>query len=231
MSNAVERPVCPWSSRNRNRSFVSAADPNPANWRIVHSRPRYIDGIDAAGERELARVAQVALEVDLDRVGGRERGHVEAGQRREELAAAIRRASASLAPALEPVRRGGCHFSPDPTPPIASAARPPAARASRAGGPSRRHRRPGRRSPSTTAARQPWLSISQPPATLPPAIPIETDGAEPRERLGHRAGGGDPADLAVQRRDDRRDREPGDRTGGRAIAPIDVAASGRAISP
>ena len=44
MSNAVDRPVCPWSSRKRNRSFVSAADPKPANWRIVHRRPRYIDG-------------------------------------------------------------------------------------------------------------------------------------------------------------------------------------------
>ena len=44
MSNAVESPVCPCSSRYRKRSFVSSAVPNPANWRIVHNRPRYIDG-------------------------------------------------------------------------------------------------------------------------------------------------------------------------------------------
>src|SRR5271165_672405 len=44
MSNAVERPVCPCSSRYLNRSLVSSAVPNPANWRIVHNRPRYIDG-------------------------------------------------------------------------------------------------------------------------------------------------------------------------------------------
>src|SRR5450759_81460 len=42
--NAVESPVCPCERRNLNRAFVSAADPNPANWRIVHSRPRYIVG-------------------------------------------------------------------------------------------------------------------------------------------------------------------------------------------
>ena len=44
MSNATESPVCPWSRRYRNRAFVSSAVPNPANCRIVHSRPRYIDG-------------------------------------------------------------------------------------------------------------------------------------------------------------------------------------------
>jgi hypothetical protein len=44
MSKAVERPVCPCSSRYRKRSFVSSAVPKPANWRIVHRRPRYIDG-------------------------------------------------------------------------------------------------------------------------------------------------------------------------------------------
>ena len=44
MSNAHESPVWPWSSRYRKRSFVSCAVPNPANCRIVHSRPRYIDG-------------------------------------------------------------------------------------------------------------------------------------------------------------------------------------------
>src|ERR687889_1660801 len=44
MSKAVDSPVWPWSSRYRKRSFVSSAVPNPANWRIVHNRPRYIDG-------------------------------------------------------------------------------------------------------------------------------------------------------------------------------------------
>src|SRR5262249_10977945 len=44
MSKAVERPVCPLSSRKRKRAFVSSAVPKPANWRIVQSRPRYMLG-------------------------------------------------------------------------------------------------------------------------------------------------------------------------------------------
>jgi hypothetical protein len=43
MSKATDRPVWPRSSSTRNRSFVSRGVPYPANWRIVHSRPRYID--------------------------------------------------------------------------------------------------------------------------------------------------------------------------------------------
>jgi hypothetical protein len=43
-SNAHDSPVWPWSSRNLNRSFVVWAVPKPAYWRIVHNRPRYIDG-------------------------------------------------------------------------------------------------------------------------------------------------------------------------------------------
>ena len=43
-SNATERPVCPASRRCRNRALVSCAVPKPAYWRIVHRRPRYIDG-------------------------------------------------------------------------------------------------------------------------------------------------------------------------------------------
>ena len=39
-SKATERPVCPWSSRKRYRLLVSAAEPKPAYWRIVHSRER-----------------------------------------------------------------------------------------------------------------------------------------------------------------------------------------------
>ena len=46
-SNAVERPVraavpLAFSSRYLNRLFVSSAEPKPANWRIVHKRPRYM---------------------------------------------------------------------------------------------------------------------------------------------------------------------------------------------
>ncbi len=43
-SNATESPVWPASRSARNRAFVSSAVPNPAYWRIVHSRPRYIVG-------------------------------------------------------------------------------------------------------------------------------------------------------------------------------------------
>src|SRR3954471_7553678 len=43
MSNATESPVCPRSRSTRNRSFVSAGVPYPANCRIVHRRPRYIE--------------------------------------------------------------------------------------------------------------------------------------------------------------------------------------------
>ncbi len=44
MSNAVERPVCPCSRRYLKRALVSSGRPNPANIRIVQSRPRYMDG-------------------------------------------------------------------------------------------------------------------------------------------------------------------------------------------
>ena len=43
-SNAVDRPGWPWPSRNLKRSFVASGVPNPAYWRIVHGRPRYIVG-------------------------------------------------------------------------------------------------------------------------------------------------------------------------------------------
>src|SRR5687768_18345695 len=42
MSNAVERPVWPDSSRNLKRLFVSSGVPKPANMRIVHGLPPYI---------------------------------------------------------------------------------------------------------------------------------------------------------------------------------------------
>src|SRR6476469_59829 len=42
ISNAVDRPVCPFSSRNLKRLFVSSGVPKPANMRIVHGLPRYI---------------------------------------------------------------------------------------------------------------------------------------------------------------------------------------------
>jgi hypothetical protein len=43
MSKATDSPVWPRSSSTRKRSFVSAGVPYPANCRIVHRRPRYID--------------------------------------------------------------------------------------------------------------------------------------------------------------------------------------------
>ena len=43
-SNATDSPVCPCSSRNRKRRFVSCGVPYPANWRIVQSRWRYMSG-------------------------------------------------------------------------------------------------------------------------------------------------------------------------------------------
>ncbi len=43
-SNAHDSPVWPAASRNLKRSLVDSAVPNPAYWRIVHGRPRYIDG-------------------------------------------------------------------------------------------------------------------------------------------------------------------------------------------
>ena len=43
-SKATDRPVCPCSRRNRYRRFDSRASPNPAYWRIVQKRPRYMVG-------------------------------------------------------------------------------------------------------------------------------------------------------------------------------------------
>ena len=43
MSKAVDSPSPPARSSSLKRPFVSAADPNPANCRIVHSRERYMD--------------------------------------------------------------------------------------------------------------------------------------------------------------------------------------------
>jgi hypothetical protein len=42
--NAVDSPVWPCSSRYLKRALVSSGRPNPANIRMVHSRPRYIVG-------------------------------------------------------------------------------------------------------------------------------------------------------------------------------------------
>ena len=44
MSKAVESPVMPWSRRYLKRALVSSGEPKPANWRMVHSRPRYMVG-------------------------------------------------------------------------------------------------------------------------------------------------------------------------------------------
>ena len=43
-SKAHDSPVWPAASRNLKRSLVSSAVPNPAYWRMVHSRPRYMLG-------------------------------------------------------------------------------------------------------------------------------------------------------------------------------------------
>ncbi len=43
MSKAVDRPVPPDSSSWRKRWLVSAAEPNPANIRMVQGRSRYIE--------------------------------------------------------------------------------------------------------------------------------------------------------------------------------------------
>src|SRR3954466_1892315 len=44
MSKAVLSPVWPCSSREWKRLLVSSEVPKPANWRIVHRRPRYMLG-------------------------------------------------------------------------------------------------------------------------------------------------------------------------------------------
>src|SRR5579862_5638479 len=41
-SKATEGPVCPWEGKYRNLRLVSSAAPKPANWRMVHRRPRYM---------------------------------------------------------------------------------------------------------------------------------------------------------------------------------------------
>ncbi len=43
MSKAVESPSPPARNSSLKRPLVSAAVPNPANWRIVHSRERYME--------------------------------------------------------------------------------------------------------------------------------------------------------------------------------------------
>ncbi len=44
MSKATDRPCWPARSRSWYRRLLSSTDPNPANWRIVHGLPRYMDG-------------------------------------------------------------------------------------------------------------------------------------------------------------------------------------------
>ena len=43
MSKAVERPSPPARKSSLNRPLVSSAVPNPANWRMVHRRERYME--------------------------------------------------------------------------------------------------------------------------------------------------------------------------------------------
>jgi hypothetical protein len=44
MSNAVLSPVWPCSSKYLKRALVSSGRPKPANIRMVHRRPRYMEG-------------------------------------------------------------------------------------------------------------------------------------------------------------------------------------------
>ena len=43
MSKAVDSPSPPARSNSLKHALVSAAVPKPANWRMVHSRERYMD--------------------------------------------------------------------------------------------------------------------------------------------------------------------------------------------
>src|SRR2546428_10040327 len=44
MSKSHDSPVCPCAMRYLKRPFVSSPVPNPAIWRIVQRRPRYMVG-------------------------------------------------------------------------------------------------------------------------------------------------------------------------------------------
>ena len=90
---------------------------------------------------------------------------------------------------------------------IPASPRREAARASSAG---RRHDRSRQRRSRSRIdhGRAPAVPVDHGAADHGPGGDPDRDGcAEPRERLGDRAGGGNPADLAVERRDDRRDRQ------------------------
>ena len=79
-SKAHDSPVCPAASRNLNRWFVDSAVPNPAYWRIVHSRPRYIDAVHAPRVGRLSRHAEGGRRVPAGEVVGRvERLDLDAG--------------------------------------------------------------------------------------------------------------------------------------------------------
>ena len=76
-SNAVDRPVAPTPRSARNRSFVSAAVPNPANMRMVQSFERYMDAFTrAACVRELARALGILRPVDRINFGPRVRREI-----------------------------------------------------------------------------------------------------------------------------------------------------------
>ena len=113
MSKAVERPVCPWPSRNWKRALVSSAVPKPANCRIVH-RPAAVHArVDAARVRELARAGRCARRVRRDVLGGVERLDLHVGDGREahralrRLAIASARASRASSSRYRPFHSGG----------------------------------------------------------------------------------------------------------------------------
>ena len=68
MSNAVDRPVCPCSSRKWKRLLVSSGVPKPANMRIVHSLPRYIVSWTPRVYGILARIADLFVRAHVFRL-------------------------------------------------------------------------------------------------------------------------------------------------------------------
>ena len=159
--------------------------------------------VDAARERELARVAEIAVVVDVDGVGRRERRHVDPRERREELARAVGRAGASLPPAVEAL---GC-LRLSSTRSYSRRAGEAERRCERSTTERHDHRADGDESDAEHDRRTPAGRVDQPASRNASAGDPDRDrGAEPRERLGDRSRRRDAADLPVDRRDDRCDR-------------------------
>ena len=124
-SKAVERPVCPWDSRNLKRSLVWRGVPKPANMRIVQGRPRYIVGCtprvngncpgkprsDESSEPDIGRGHQIR---DLETAPSRKRRHPGGDSlgRVSQRTAAPRFELAAQPRGSVGVERGGLPFSP-----------------------------------------------------------------------------------------------------------------------